>query len=318
MENAMSNLTPEDRALLDLARDGHQPTDEDRGRVRAALVARMGFGTGLAVTTAAATSAASTGAAGAAGTGSAIAGLSTTLTAMKVSAAVVIAGAIGGGGLAAYREVRAAHTPLIVISAVSAHEQPAEAARFAERTALAPTPISNEAPAATESPQTKGRLERVPKEEQGRDGPPAPRSPELGASLPQTFLPPPSAAAPLDVQTSVPVPDEATEVLPPRGEEMGTPRAPTTVEAETRLVRAGVAALHSGDSARALALFDEHARKYPRGVLAEERAAERVVALCNLGRYGEAHAAAAEFLRDHPHSPASTRVHASCAMPTNP
>jgi hypothetical protein len=295
MENAMSNLTPEDRALLDLARDGHQPTDEDRGRVRAALVARMGVGTGLAVTTAAATSAASTGAAGAAGTGSVIAGLSTTLTAMKVTAAVVIAGTIGGGGLAAYHEVRAAHTPLIVTSAVSAHEQPAEAARLSDRTALAPTPIWNEAHAATESPQTKGRLERV-----------------------VPLLPPPSAAAPLDVQNSVPVPDEATEVLPPRGEEVGTPRAPTTVEAETRLVRAGVAALHSGDSARALALFDEHAIKYPRGVLAEERAAERVVALCNLGRYGEAHAAAAEFLRDHPHSPASTRVHGSCAMPTNP
>jgi hypothetical protein len=295
MENAMSNLTPQDRALLDLARDGHQPTDEDRGRVRAALVARMGVGTGLAVTTAAATSAASTGAAGAAGTGSAIAGLSTTLTAMKVTAAVVIAGAIGGGGLAAYHEVRAAHTPLIVTSAVSAHEQPAEAARLSDRTALAPTPISNEAPAATESPQTKGRLERV-----------------------VPLLPPPSAAAPLDVQNSVPVPDEATEVLPPRGEELGTPRAPTTVEGETRLVRAGVAALHSGDSARALALFDEHAIKYPRGVLAEERAAERVVALCNLGRYSEAHAAATEFLRDHPHSPASTRVHGSCAMPTNP
>jgi hypothetical protein len=321
MENAMSNLTHEDRALLDLARDGHQPTDADRGRVRVALVARMGVGTGLAVTTAAATSAASAGAAGATGTGAAIAGLSTTLTAMKVTAAVVMAGAIGGGGFAAYRGARLAHTPLIVTSAVSAQEQPAEAARFTDRTALAPAPapVSDLALVAAESPQRRSGPEPLPKEDEGRNGLPVARSPETGASLPATLLaPPPSAAAPLDVQNSTPAPEEASSVLPRLGQEVAAPLAPTTVEAETRLVRAGVTALHSGDSARALALFDEHARKYPRGILAEERAAERVVALCDLGRSVEARAAATEFLRDHPRSPASARVHASCAVPTNP
>ena len=29
----MNDLTPEDRALLELARDGHEPSDDDRVRV---------------------------------------------------------------------------------------------------------------------------------------------------------------------------------------------------------------------------------------------------------------------------------------------
>ena len=57
------------------------------------------------------------------------------------------------------------------------------------------------------------------------------------------------------------------------------PLNPTTLEDETRLVRAGMAALRGGDPARALALFDDHAQSYPNGALAEERAAERI------GRY---------------------------------
>jgi outer membrane protein assembly factor BamD (BamD/ComL family) len=89
--------------------------------------------------------------------------------------------------------------------------------------------------------------------------------------------------------------------------------APTTLEAETRLVRAGVGALHAGDSVHALALFDEHARLYPTGALAEERAAERVIALGDLRRCDDARAAALAFLRDHPSSPLAARVRTACA-----
>ena len=92
----------------------------------------------------------------------------------------------------------------------------------------------------------------------------------------------------------------------------------STIEAETRVVRAGVAALHAGDPARALVLFDEHARAYPTGVLAEERRAERVMVLCELGRATEARTAARAFLREHPQSPLSPRVRASCGPRSNP
>jgi TolA-binding protein len=91
------------------------------------------------------------------------------------------------------------------------------------------------------------------------------------------------------------------------------PLNPTTLEDETRLVRAGMAALLGGDPARALALFDDHAQRYPNGALAEERAAERITALCDLDRVDEANRAAAAFVREHSSSPLVARVSAGCA-----
>ena len=83
-----------------------------------------------------------------------------------------------------------------------------------------------------------------------------------------------------------------------------------TLADEARLVHEGVAALRAGEASRALTLFDAHAALYPRGALAEERAAERVLALADLGRAAEARAAADEFLRAHPASPLAARVRA--------
>jgi RNA polymerase sigma-70 factor (ECF subfamily) len=60
-------------------------------------------------------------------------------------------------------------------------------------------------------------------------------------------------------------------------------------------------------------LLDKHARSFPNGILAEERAAERVLALCALDRMADARAAASAFLRAHPHSPLAARVKSSCA-----
>jgi 2-oxoisovalerate dehydrogenase E1 component len=51
---------------------------------------------------------------------------------------------------------------------------------------------------------------------------------------------------------------------------------------------------------------------------AEEREAERVIALCDLGRDAEARAAAQAFLRDRPRSPLSARVRESCGARSNP
>jgi len=87
---------------------------------------------------------------------------------------------------------------------------------------------------------------------------------------------------------------------------------------EARLVKDGVIALRSGDAAHALALFDEHARTYPNGVLADDRAVERVIALCDLGRLAEARAAAHDFLTSKPSSPLAARMRASCGGASNP
>ena len=77
---------------------------------------------------------------------------------------------------------------------------------------------------------------------------------------------------------------------------------------EARLVQDGVRSLRSGRPATALAFLDLHARLYPDGVLAEERDAERALALAELGRMPEARAAAAAFLGKYPKSPLGVRL----------
>ena len=114
-------------------------------------------------------------------------------------------------------------------------------------------------------------------------------------------------AAPSAVAAPVPRALDAESRLPAPVAQRLTP----AVEGEARLVRDGVAALRAGEPARALALFDAHALRYPRGILAEERAAERALALAALGRHAEARAAADEFLRAHPTSPLATRLRRS-------
>jgi outer membrane protein assembly factor BamD (BamD/ComL family) len=78
------------------------------------------------------------------------------------------------------------------------------------------------------------------------------------------------------------------------------------------LVRAH-AAFRAHDLDATLAALDEHARRFPHGVLAEERSSQRVLALCAAGRSTEARAAAERFLRDYPESPMASRVRGACA-----
>jgi hypothetical protein len=84
------------------------------------------------------------------------------------------------------------------------------------------------------------------------------------------------------------------------------------VDAETALLRDADAAVKSGHPARALALVEEHASRFPTGVLVEEREAERIVILCALARTEEARALRARFLGARPRSPLIGRVRESC------
>lgn len=91
--------------------------------------------------------------------------------------------------------------------------------------------------------------------------------------------------------------------------------ASSTLEDETKKLRAAHAAMLSGDPERAIALLEEQSTAYARGELRQERAAARVLALCQAGRAAEASAEAARFLRENPTSPLADRVRASCASP---
>jgi hypothetical protein len=59
--------------------------------------------------------------------------------------------------------------------------------------------------------------------------------------------------------------------------------------------------------------LDEHARRFPRGALSEERDAARVLALCAQGRAPDARASASAFVAANPRSPFAAQVRRACA-----
>jgi hypothetical protein len=80
-------------------------------------------------------------------------------------------------------------------------------------------------------------------------------------------------------------------------------RTPTaSLREERRLLDAARDAIVRGEPAGALAATANHAARFPRGVLAEEREALRIRALARLGRMAEARSLLAELRVAHPHS----------------
>ena len=156
-------------------------------------------------------------------------------------------------------------------------------------------------------------------------GPEAPaallRAAPSATPAPATPVPPAPPAAPAAMPaarravTRAQIPSAAS-ASPERSESESAPLSgPTTVAAETELLREADASLRAGNGARALTLLNEHAARFPSGILVEEREAERVAVLCALGRSAEARESATAFLRDHARSPLSVRVRGSCAAP---
>jgi RNA polymerase sigma-70 factor (ECF subfamily) len=91
------------------------------------------------------------------------------------------------------------------------------------------------------------------------------------------------------------------------------PLAVDTLAREARLLADARRAVQRGDDQGALALLDEHARVFPNGWLANDRAVEHVVVLCNMGRRADAVHEARTFLDGRPESPLTRRVATSCA-----
>lgn len=85
-----------------------------------------------------------------------------------------------------------------------------------------------------------------------------------------------------------------------------------SLEIEARILRAARAARLAGQAARSLSLVTEHATRFPNGALAPERDAERISALCALGRREEAQKHIADFELRWTSSPLLERVRASC------
>jgi len=89
-------------------------------------------------------------------------------------------------------------------------------------------------------------------------------------------------------------------------------RAP---DPELELVRAAEEDLHRGNPGRALEILAEHERRFPDGMLWEEREVTRILALCQIGNAAAARAQAQRFIVRAPASPFADRVRQGCASP---
>lgn len=261
----MSDLSTEDRALVDAGGRDDVPSSAARDRVRRKLAVRLGVGAGLGVATAATKTAAATSAV-------------TSLT-MKIAIGVALLGALGAGGAALGIATRG--------GAVAA-----------------PTSLpSGTAPMLVAAGETAQVPVNAPP-------PPSVVTPSPVASSPVAEAPVGTISAALRARPSV-ANDQTT---PSAASAVPTLSADALVE-ETRLLREANAATRAGDPVRALTLLEEHARRFPRGVLGEERDAERVLALCAAGRTAEARGAAQRFLGARPGSALAGRVRSSCGDP---
>ena len=84
---------------------------------------------------------------------------------------------------------------------------------------------------------------------------------------------------------------------------------------ETAALRRAQEALRDGSPAEALSRLDEQDARFRHGRLQEERAAARVLALCQAGRATEARAQATRFERTWPRSNLRARIQSACWAP---
>jgi hypothetical protein len=129
----------------------------------------------------------------------------------------------------------------------------------------------------------------------------------------------PAVRVPAAVAPTVFAPVDVTVLATPPVVAPTVARAPVvrrdedTLAEELRLVNAARSSLAAGQPQAALRTLDAHARRFPRGQLAEERDATRALARCAQAPAGERGAVADAFVAAHPRSPSVTRVRRACA-----
>jgi hypothetical protein len=134
-------------------------------------------------------------------------------------------------------------------------------------------------------------------------------APRFVSALPRAVEPAPVAQAPSVAEAPPVVEAEAPPpVVKTRAHHVAA--RPSTIGAETALLRDADRALRAGDTATALARLDEDAARFPHGVLAPERAGERLVVLCEVGAADPR--AVSQFLAARAGSPLAARVRRAC------
>ncbi|WP_438011688.1 hypothetical protein WME89_25455 [Sorangium sp. So ce321] len=326
----MGELGAGEQALLDALRDEDEPTNDDRRRMRAAVWARLGIAGATAA--AVATGAESAAGAGAAGVGAAGAGAAGAGAIGPAGAGVAVeTAAPAAAGVAAKVSTAAAKGAGVTLLGAPLKIGLATLVVGLATGAALYFPARDDVPSAPEAARIAATAPRSPQAAALADGTPAPARPSApaGASAPAEASAPAGGSAPAD---GTPAPAGASapagfSAAPPAADGAArkpAPRTPTAtaagkpgpegLDAEIALLRDAQQALQAGQFAQALSKLDEHASRFPRGVLSTEREASRAIALCRSGRAAPGRAIAAKLLAQSPGSPLATRVRAACGQ----
>jgi hypothetical protein len=139
--------------------------------------------------------------------------------------------------------------------------------------------------------------------------------PGMASSIGGSTALPSSAAAAASAPS---VPDRQSVAPPVSRSSMARPtpprRARDGLSEEVAILSRAETDLYGGRPASALTALDEHEHKFGNGVLAEERTAARIQALCALGRTADADAQLARLARVWPTSPHAERARQACAL----
>jgi hypothetical protein len=138
-----------------------------------------------------------------------------------------------------------------------------------------------------------------------------------GPAAPEAAITPRASIANVEEQVP-PVPSSGLVASPvksgPSSVSVREPsRAHDSLSEEVAILTRAETELHSGRSENALKLLNEHERKFPNGILAEERTAARIQALCALGRVAEANTQLARLRPGSLHGETSRQACASTA-----
>lgn len=131
-----------------------------------------------------------------------------------------------------------------------------------------------------------------------------------GEESPASLSPPP-----VSVPKERPSARTRTQSESPRPQAPGGVEAVEGLRAEMALIAAARAALHRGEPAAALRILQEHAKRFARGQMLEDRRVLRIEALCAGDKARQANAEVVTFAEAFPSSAHIARLRALCPLP---
>jgi hypothetical protein len=177
------------------------------------------------------------------------------------------------------------------------------------RAAVAPSPVSERVPPASDTDVAAPRRKRArePERRPSDQASPAAPPPAVFVEL-EMAEPAKSAGARAPLTVPPPEPEPALDDAPRQGAQGEA----VMIDEEVALLRSAHAALRAANPKRALAHLAEHRWRFPHGQLADSREVARMLALCASGEAALARVEAERFLTAQPRSPFAQRVRGIC------